>query len=432
MPEATLTPRPQRHQGPRWHYAWAVVAVTFLTLLTAAGVRSAPGVLIRPLEAEFGWDRATISLAVAVSILTFGIGAPIAGALLDRIGPRRVMLAGMFTTSLGLAPLLLLRDIWQLYLFWGLIIGIGTGAVSGSLGATVSARWFKAHRGLMIGLFGAATSTGQLIFLPALMGLTMTEGWRAAIALLAVASALLLVPIILLMRDHPADVGLRPVGDDGTALTTAQRAEETRRTSLAQAVRTHDFWLLAGSFFVCGFTTNGLIGTHLIPHAVESGFPETMAAGTVALMGGMNVVGTLGSGWLTDRWDNRKLLATYYAFRGLSLAALPFIMDVPMLLLFAVVYGLDWIATVPPTANLTATIFGRASLGTLYGWIFFSHMVGASLAAYAGGYFREVFGNYQYVFLSAATLGIVASGLVLRIGRPPAAAPSAPLAPAAA
>ena len=398
------------------HYAWIVVAVTALTLLVGAGVRAAPGVLIKPLEAEFGWSRAEISLAVALSILAYGLAAPLAGSLIDRFGPRLVMLGGVALTAAGLAPLLAMHDLWQMHLFWGLVTGAGTGAVSGALGATVAIRWFRKHRGAIIGLFGAATSAGQLVFLPLLVTLTVTGGWRSAIGMLAAACAALLLPIALLMRNRPADVGLRPFGDGGAEQPAAERAEEIRRTPLRAALRTRDFWLLAGSFFICGYTTNGLIGTHLIPHAVEHGFTEVTAANAVALMGAMNVVGTLLSGWLTDRFDNRKLLATYYTFRALSIAALPLVLEVPQLFLFAIVYGLDWIATVPPTANLTATIYGRASLGALYGWIFFSHMVGAALAAYAGGFFRDTLGDYHLAFVSAAVLGFLAAALSLRIG----------------
>jgi sugar phosphate permease len=414
----------------RLHYAWIVVAVTALTLLVGAGVRAAPGVLIKPLEAEFGWSRAEISLAVAISILAFGLAAPLAGSLIDRFGPRLVMLGGAALTAAGLVPLLAMRELWQMHLFWGLVTGAGTGAVSGALGATVAMRWFKKHRGVIIGLFGAATSAGQLVFLPLLVTLTVTGGWRSAIGLLAVACAALLLPIALLMRNRPADVGLRPFGDDGDEPTASERAEEARRTPLRAALRTRDFWLLAGSFFICGYTTNGLIGTHLIPHAVEHGFTEVTAANAVALMGAMNVVGTLLSGWLTDRFDNRKLLATYYTFRALSIAALPLVLEVPQLFLFAVVYGLDWIATVPPTANLTATIYGRASLGALYGWIFFSHMVGAALAAYAGGFFRDTLGDYHLAFVSAAVLGFLAAGLSLRIRTSGLRAPVAAAEPA--
>lgn len=400
----------------RLHYAWIVVAVTALTLLVGAGVRAAPGVLIKPLEAEFGWSRAEISLAVAISILAYGLAAPLAGSLIDRFGPRLVMLGGATLTTAGLAPLLAMRDLWQMHLFWGLVTGAGTGAVSGALGATVAIRWFRKHRGVIIGVFGAATSAGQLVFLPLLVTLTVTGGWRSAIGMLAVACAGLLLPIALLMRNRPADIGLRPFGDGGAESPAAEQVEEARHTPLRAALRTRDFWLLAGSFFICGYTTNGLIGTHLIPHAVEHGFTEVTAANAVALMGAMNVVGTLLSGWLTDRFDNRRLLATYYTFRALSIAALPLVLEVPQLFLFAVVYGLDWIATVPPTANLTATIYGRASVGTLYGWIFFSHMVGAALAAYAGGFFRDTLGDYHLAFISAAALGFLAAALSLRIG----------------
>jgi len=247
--------------------------------------------------------------------------------------------------------------------------------------------------------------------------LSVTVGWRGAIVLLIVACVAVLVPVALFMRDRPADVGTRAFGE-GALVSAAERADDERRTPLRDAVRTTDFWLLAGSFFICGYTSNGLIGTHLIPHAVEHGFTAVTAASAVGVMGAMNIVGTLSSGWLSDRFDNRKLLAVYYGFRALSLAALPLVIEARGLYFFAILYGLDWIATVPPTANLTAKIFGRASLGTIYGWIFFSHMLGAAIAAYLGGFFHELLGDYHFMIISAALLGFVAAGLALRIQEP--------------
>jgi len=400
----------------RLPYAWLIVLVTFLVLLAAAGVRAAPGVLIRPLEAEFGWDRASISLAIAVSILAFGLGAPLSGGLIDRFGPKRVMLGGLVLIVGGLIPLALMTDLWQLHVFWGIVTGVGTGAVTNVLGATIALRLFRTHRGIILGAFAAASSAGQLIFIPTLQAIILENGWRTAIAVLAAAVGLMLLPVLLLMRDRPEDVRQAAFGATGDAAAeAADRQEAVRTTSLRDAARTRDFWLLAGSFFICGYTSNGLIGTHLIPHAVEHGFTEVTAASAVALMGTMNIVGTLASGWLTDRYDNRRLLAAYYGFRALSIAALPLILSIPQLFLFAIVYGLDWIATVPPTANLTARIYGRGSLGTIYGWIFASHMAGAALAAFLGGYFHDVLGDYHAIFISAALIGFLAVLLASRI-----------------
>jgi sugar phosphate permease len=332
---------------------------------------------------------------------------------------------GLVAIALGMYFLLSLRELWQLHLLWGLLIGVGTGIASQVTGATVAHRWFRTQRGLVIGLFGAATSAGQLIFVPSMMALTVSDGWRAGLTLLFIASTVVILPVLLFMRDRPADVGLRAFGE-GETLSAAERAADARSTPLFVALRNRDFWLLAGSFFICGYTSNGLVGTHLIPHAIEHGFTPETAAGAVGVMGALNIVGTLASGWFSDRYDNRKLLAFYYGFRALSLAALPLVLEAPYLYLFAVVYGLDWIATVPPTANLTATIFGRASLGQLYGWIFFSHMVGAALAAFAGGFFRILLGDYHLMFISAALMGFIAVGLALRISPPAAATTPAP------
>jgi MFS family permease len=313
--------------------------------------------------------------------------------------------------------MLALHDLWQFFAFWGIVVGIGTGAVGNVLGATVAHRWFRTHRGLVLGAFGAATSTGQLLFIPAMASLTVSIGWRAAIELLVVVSILVLVPVAIFMRDKPEDVGIKAYGEQ-LVLSDEERASDTRSTPMRVALRTSDFWLLAGSFFICGYTSNGLIGTHLIPHAIEHGFTEVTAASAVGLMGAMNIIGTLGSGWLSDRFDNRKLLAAYYGFRALSLSLLPLIFDVQGLYIFSIVYGLDWIATVPPTANLVAGIYGRASLGTIYGWVFFSHMTGAAIAAYAAGYMHTVVGDYNLMFISAALFGAVAAGLALRIQAP--------------
>ncbi|MCL4370125.1 MAG: MFS transporter, partial [Chloroflexi bacterium] len=353
-------------------------------------------------------DRAGISLAIALGILIFGLSGPLMGTLLARIGPRRVMVAGIALTITGLVTFLFTRQLWQLFFFWGVFTGLGTGAVSSSLGAIVATNWFKAQRGTVIGLFSTALSVGQLLFVPILLALTVSGGWRTAVIFLAAVGGILIVPAALLMRDRPSDVGLRPIGDSDAPGLLADNVEDVKRTSMREAFRRREFWLLAGSFFVCGYTGSGLLSTHLIPFTVDRGFSEATAATTVAVMGVMNIAGTLLSGYFTDRYDNRKLLAIYYGFRGLSLASLPFLGSAPYLLVFAVVYGLDSAATVPPTANLTARIFGKASLGTVYGWIFFVHMLGASTATYLGGLLRETLGDYQIAFMSAAFFGLLA------------------------
>lgn len=403
------------HQ-PRLHYAWVIAAITFVVLLVAAGVRTAPGVLITPLEQEFKWTRADISLAVALSIIWYGLGGPLAGTLVARLGPRWAIVSGLGLTALGLGALLTLQQLWQLHIYWGIVVGIGTGAVGSVLGATVALRWFNRHRGLVVGLFGAASAAGQLIFLPSMMSLTNLDGWRLAVSIAALAVGTLILPVLWLMRDGPEVLGLRPYGDEHPSHMAAPAINE-QSTPLAEALRTRDFWLLAGSFFVCGYTTNGLIGTHLLPHALEHGFSSMAAANAVGLMGMMNIIGTLASGRLSDRYDNRVLLACYYGLRALSIAFLPFVADTNGLSIFAIVYGLDWIATVPPTINLTAQRFGRASVSTLYGWIFFAHMVGASVAAYLGGALHDALGDYTLAFFSAALLGLVAAGFSMGIRR---------------
>lgn len=403
---------------PHFHYAFVIVGVTFVALLASQTIRSTPGLLMIPLESEFGWSRASISLAVAFSLLTYGLGGPLGGSLVNRLGPRRTLLGAIAIISGATWGLMAVRELWQFYLLWGVAIGIGTGASGSVIAAAIAHRWMRKHQGVVVGLFGAAISMGQLVFIPQMARVLETDGWRAAISVISIATAVVLIPIVLFMRDRPEDLGVRPYGETGVTVA-GERPMDARGTPLRQAMRSRDFWLLAGSFFICGYTSNGLIGTHLIPHAVDHGFTEVAAAGTIALLGSLNIVGTLASGWLTDRYDPRKLLAMYYGFRATSLMALPFIYEMKWLLLFAVVYGLDWIATVPPTVNLTASRFGRGSLGTLYGWIWFSHMIGAALAAYAGGFFRDLLGDYHLIFLSAAIMGFVAVNLAVRISPPP-------------
>jgi sugar phosphate permease len=292
------------------HYAWVIVAVTFLVLLVTSGIRAAPGALVLPFEGEFGWDRSSISLAAAVSLVTYGLGAPLGGSLIGRFGVRRVMLGGLTLIIAGVAPMLLMRELWHLHLLWGIVAGIGTGAVAQVLGAAIATIWFRRARGVVLGLFGAATSAGQLVFIPAIVALTVVVDWRAAIVLMAAGAGLLLLPVLLVIRDRPEDAGTRPYGaEDDEADTASAGGERAGGTPLRVAVRTRDFQLLAASFFICGYTSTGLIGIHFIPHAVEHGFGEVTAAGALGLIGMMNVVGTIGSGWLTDRYDNRLLLA---------------------------------------------------------------------------------------------------------------------------
>jgi sugar phosphate permease len=415
-----MSPAPRRFV---WHYAYVVVGITFLVLLFGATTRAIPSVIITPLEAEYEWDRATISFAVAISLFAFGFGAPIAGMLVQRIGVRRVMLIGLALIVVGLLLMIGMQDYAAFFILWAVVIGVGTGVIANVLGATIATRWFVKHRGLVVGALGAAAAMGQAILLPEMIRWTSVYGWRAMIFFMAVGIGALILPTLILMREQPSDVGARPVGDSAPPLNVIERGlggeVKVHRTTLREAMRTRDFWLLAGSFFICGYTTNGLIGTHLLPHTIEHGFIEVQTAEALRLMGLMNIVGTLVSGWLSDRYDNRKLLALYYGLRGLSLLALPFIIELRGLLLFSVIYGLDWIATVPPTVNLTAQRFGRESLGVIYGWIFCAHMIGAGVAAQAGGLFRDWLGDYHLIFISAAVMGMMASLITLRISIKP-------------
>ncbi|HLH93219.1 MAG TPA: MFS transporter [Xanthobacteraceae bacterium] len=405
----------------KFHYGWVVVGVTFLTLLVGAGVRSTPGVLMVPFEEEFHWSRATISFAVALSLVLYGVMGPFSASFMERFGLRRTMVCALALLATGVALTRFMHESWQLVLLWGVVVGMGAGAIANVLGAVVAARWFTARRGLVIGLLTGAAATGQLIFLPTFTRVTAHFGWRATVLVIAVVAAVLIPVVALLMRERPQDVGLVPYGETGTPKPAPARAignpiMHSLRT-LAEAARRRDFWLLAGSFFCCGASTNGLIGTHLIPACFDHDIPAETGAWLLAAMGMFNILGATASGWLSDRVDNRVLLAVYYSLRGLSLVYLPFsFVSFYGLGLFAVFYGLDWIATVPPTVRLIGTSFGREKSGIVYGWVFAAHQIGASAAAYFAGLMRADLGSYLQAFILSGLICVSAAVMVMFIG----------------
>ncbi len=396
------------------HYAWIVVGVTFVALLASAGLRSAPGVLMTPLHATFGWDRSLISLAAAIGILLYGLVGPFAAALMQTFGIRRTMITGLALMSVSTALSLLMREPWQYILTWGISSGLGTGMVASVLGAAVANRWFTSNRGLVVGILSASTATGALIFLPVIAALAQTFGWQAVAIAVSGLTAAILPLVIVLMPETPADIGLTPFGATEAAppLAGGRAADSVRLafSALGRASRTPAFWLLFGTFFVCGLTTNGLVGTHLISFCADKGMAIVAAAGLLALMGVFDLVGTTASGWLTDRHDPRKLLFVYYSLRGLSLMALPFLdFDVVSLSIFAVFYGLDWIATVPPTVRLATETFGDAEAPIVFGWIALGHQAGAATAAFGAGLLREVQGSYLQAFVTAGLFAVAAA-----------------------
>jgi sugar phosphate permease len=407
---------------PRVHYAWRVAAVAFLALVMASGFRSITGVLLIPLHEEFDWSHETIGLAVSLNLLCFGLGAPFAAALIERFGIRRVVAVALGSIAASALLTIGMTETWQLFLLWGFVNGCATGAVSVPLAAIIANRWFVERRGLVTGLMTASYASGQLIFLPALAWLA-TFDWRWAALAVALAAIVLVLPAVVgVMRDRPEDVGLRPYGapEDWTAPPRAAASALTAAVgALATAARTRVFWLLAGTFFVCGATTNGLISTHLIPAAHDHGIAQVTAAGLLALIGVFDVVGTTASGWLTDRYDPRKLLVAYYGLRGASLLALPLAFDTAQaaMIAFVVVYGLDWVATVPPTSSLATTHFGPQA-GVVFAWIFTAHQLGAGAAAWGAGLVRTATGEYTAAFLAAGILGLLAAVAVPLIRRP--------------
>jgi sugar phosphate permease len=406
----------------RVHYAWLVVAATFVVMLGSAGVRSVPGVLMLPLEQEFGWTRAAISLAVSINLLLFGLCGPFAASIMERFGMRRMIVGSLATLGVAVALTTQMTAVWQLHLLWGVVVGLGSGAMATWIAAAVANRWFVERRGLVVGVLTAATATGQLIFLPILASIIAGAGWRPAVLLVG-AVALLVIPLAwLVIRNNPQDVGLSPYGAIGDVpLPPRPGGNPFARAvgTLGRGLRDRDFLLLSGSFFICGASTNGLIGTHLIPASIEHGIPEVQAASFLAVIGIFDIVGTTVSGWLSDRFDSRWLLAWYYGLRGLSLLFLPYAFGSGVfgLALFVVFYGLDWVATVPPTVRLTADIFGKRNVGTVFAWIMVSHQLGAAAIAFGAGAMRTWFGDYQAAFTTSGILCLIAAGMVVRIGR---------------
>ena len=402
----------------RIHWAWVVAAVSFVAILGAAGFRSVPGVMMNPLHHEFGWTHGVVGLAMSVNMTLFGLTAPFAAALMDRFGVRPVMSAALVLIAAGSALSVTMSASWQLVLLWGLLVGVGTGSISMGFVATVATRWFEARRGLVTGVLTAASATGQLIFLPVVAEVTTRHGWRWA-SLIVAAAALSVVPLVLVfMRNYPQDKGLTAYGAS-VAEPAVVPASSFRAAfdGLLLGARVPAFWLLAGSFAICGMTTNGLIGTHFIPAANDHGMPTTVAAGLLATIGVLDVAGTVFSGWLTDCVDPRLLLVVYYTGRGISLVLLPALLSPhaePSTWVFIIFYGLDWVATVPPTIALCRNYFGSRS-PVVFGWVFASHQLGAAIAAAGAGRLRDLQGNYDLAFYLAAGLCFVAAILCVNV-----------------
>jgi MFS family permease len=415
----TLAAAENRTPTGRIHWAWVVAAVSFVAILGAAGFRSVPGVMMTPLHHEFGWSHGTVGLAMSINMTLFGLTAPFAAALMDRFGVRPVLSVALTLIAAGSALSVFMTASWQLILLWGVLVGVGTGSISMGFVATVATRWFEARRGLVTGVLTAASATGQLIFLPVVAEVTTRHGWRWA-SLIVAAAALAVVPLVaVFMRNNPQDKGLTAYGATAAAEPATVPASSFRAAfdGLVLGAKVPAFWLLAASFAICGMTTNGLIGTHFIPAANDHGMPTTVAAGLLATIGILDVAGTVFSGWLTDRVDPRLLLVVYYTGRGVSLLLLPSLLSPhaePSTWVFIIFYGLDWVATVPPTIVLCRNYFGTRA-PVVFGWVFASHQLGAAIAAAGAGKLRDMQGDYDLAFYLAAGLCIVAATLCANV-----------------
>ncbi|WP_244624330.1 MFS transporter [Sphingomonas sp. So64.6b] len=412
------TPRLPLLRLPARSYAYVVVAVTFFALLISAGLRSAPGVMMVPLEVNFGWDRATISFSAAVGLLLYGLVGPFAAALMVSFGIRRTMLAGLALMSASTFASLWMTLPWHYVLSWGVVSGVGSGAVASVLGAAVVNRWFATRQGLVMGLLSASTATGALVFLPLLAWLAREGAWRPVVMAVSIACLVLIPLVAWIVPERPGDVGTRRFGetDESEPPPPLKQAASPMLAfaALFRAAKQPVFWLLFGTFFVCGLTTNGLVGTHMIAFCGDHGIAPVAAAGLLSMMGLFDLVGTTASGWLTDRYDPRKLLFVYYGLRGLSLLALPFLDFSPAsLTIFAIFFGLDWIATVPPTVKLANLSFGEREAPIVFGWILVGHQLGAATAAFGAGLIREQTGSYTIAFVIAGAFALVASVAII-------------------
>ena len=403
------------------HPAWIVAGITFATLFASAGFRSAPSVLILPLEDEFGWRRDVISAALAINVLLFGLTAPFAAALMDRFTVRKVVMSALSVIGIGALLTIWMNQSWHLMLLWGVVVGIGTGSMALVFAATIANRWFVKKRGLVIGVLTAAGASGQLVFLPTLARLAQDPGWRASSVMISIAAFLMVPLIYLFLKEDPQSINTTPYGAaDNWQPPVLEKGNAARvaLVTLRDAAKVRNFWYLVGSFFICGLSTSGLIGTHFIPAAHDHGMAQVTAASLLALIGVFDVVGTITSGYLTDRIDPRKLLFFYYLLRGLSLFLLPSILFSTVeasTLVFVIFYGLDWIATVPPTVMLCRQVLGPEKGAIIYGWVFAAHQIGGALAAFGAGLLRVKFGDYAAAFYITGILCVITSYFVLQI-----------------
>ncbi len=402
----------------RIHYAWVALTVAFVITVGAMGVRAAPGVIIVPLERAFGWSVGTISGAVSLNILLVGLTGPFITGLMETLGLRRTILLCLTLLFLGTGLSTFITDTWQLYATWGLMVGIGASAGTVGMAAAVANRWFVKHRGLAMGLLASANAAGQLIFLPLLGRLSQDYGWQSVSITVSLTVAALIPLCAFLLPETPSAVGLAPLGAtfEPPAPPRSGNPFKLAIDALRRGVRSVDFWLLAMAFAICGFSTNGLIGTHMISFCVDHGYSQFAGAGILASVGIFSLIGSTVSGWLTDRYNPRVLLFWIFGLRGLSLMVLPYTnFDTISLTVFAVFYGLDWIAVLPPIFALVNESFGKQRAPVLMSWIFATHQIGGATAAVGAGIVRTWTGSYLLAFMASGLACLLAAMLVLRV-----------------
>ncbi|EHM25492.1 major facilitator superfamily permease [Streptomyces sp. W007] len=401
-----------------------IAVVAGAAIVTAGAFTTVPGLLVTPLHENYAWDRGQIALAASVNMILFGLTAPFAAALMDRVGIRRVVVGALLLVSAGALLTSFMSQPWQLVAYWGVLIGLGSGCLTMTFAASITADWFDKRRGLVTGALSSSSHLGQLIFLPLLAWSVDRFDWRPPVVTLAFVALAVAALVFLLLRDHPADVGAKPYGATEFVPKPDRVPGAARRTIavLVAALRTGPFWLLAGMFVICGASTNGIMWSNWAPAAHDHGMAVTAAASMLSLIGIFSALGAIFSGWLTDRFDPRRLLTVYFAIRALTLLALPLVFTstvTVLMIAFVVVYGLVDVATVPPVIELSRRVYGEDG-PIVFGWANSAHQLGAGASAFLGATARDLFGTYDVVWTALSVACVVAAlmALVVRAPRP--------------
>ncbi|QJX62008.1 MFS transporter [Niallia circulans] len=382
-----------------FHYAWIIVFVTFLTFLAVQGVRLSFGAFVEPWETEFSMNRGTISLISTLSFIIYGLSQPLIGRLVDKLGARLILSFSTFLVGISIFLTAFVTHPWQLFFLYGIMVSLGVGGASNVAATVVVTNWFNEKRGLAFGIMEAGFGAGQMLLVPGSLLLIHLLNWKMTVVILGAFLVLFVFPIVLLfLRNHPKEKGLVPIGGEIAEDDSVPKKTLDTNTSIWNVFLKRQFWFLILPFAICGFTTTGLMDTHLIPFSHDHGFSTSVTSAAVSILAGFNIIGILLSGIIADRWSSRKMLFLLYGIRALSIAILLSSHNSTLLLIFAVIFGLVDFATVAPTQLLATQYFEEYSIGFILGWLFLSHQIGSALGAYLPGFFYNETGSYTISF----------------------------------